>query len=212
MRTHNLPRPSCIAFIVLALSFVHAQLADADSLINGGVVSGAISVPGEKDSYTFTATVGESVQLRVADLSNNTFYPIITLYGPSGNYITYGTGQTVGAITYTATVSGAYTVVVADNSSGYAATGNYNLEFKSEYRPQAGGLLSHAPLKGALEATFLIRRFLFSNILLHTLQLEAHRRHCIAPRPEVFSHEVPVLLLDAPRDSQSTLPLEKADH
>ena len=40
---------------------------------------------------------------------------------------------------------------------------------KSEYRPQAGGLLSDAPSKGALEAAFLIRRFLFSNILLHTL-------------------------------------------
>jgi lysophospholipase L1-like esterase len=112
------------------LYFVHAPGANEGGVLpNGGVVPGTIEV-GDLDSYTFTATVGESVQLRVADLSNNTFYPIITLYGPSGNYITYGTGPTVGAINYTATVSGASTVVVADNSSGYAATGNYNLYFK----------------------------------------------------------------------------------
>jgi hypothetical protein len=40
--------------------------------------------------------------------------------------------------------------------------------WKSEYRPQAGGLLSDAPSKGALEAACLIRVLLLANVLLHT--------------------------------------------
>jgi hypothetical protein len=40
---------------------------------------------------------------------------------------------------------------------------------ESEYRPQAGGLLSEAPSKGALETSFFIRLLLFPEVLSHTL-------------------------------------------
>ncbi len=72
---------------------------------------------------------------------------------------------------------------------------------KSEYRPQAGGLLSGAPSKGALEASFLICRFLFSTILLHTLQLEPNRGHGVTTRPKVRAGEIALLLLHPPRNA-----------
>ena len=69
-----------------------------------------------------------------------------------------------------------------------------------------------APSKGALEAAFLIRLFLFPDVLLYTLQLKAHCGYGIPPCPDVFSDEVPILLLSAPRDGQGTLALQKAKH
>jgi hypothetical protein len=52
--------------------------------------------------------------------------------------------------------------------------GDVGWSMKSEYRPQAGGLLSDAPSKGALETSFFIRLLLSLDILLHTLPLEPH--------------------------------------
>jgi len=88
----------------------------------------------------------------------------------------------------------------------------WNYVQESEYRPQAGGLLSDAPSKGALEASFLIRGFLFSNILLHTLQLEPHRGHRVTARPKVRAGEIPLLLLYSPGDGQRALPFHKPHH
>jgi hypothetical protein len=60
-RRRNLPSRWYTVFIVLILLLVQVPLVSAASLVNGGVVSDAISAPGEQDSYTFTASVGESV-------------------------------------------------------------------------------------------------------------------------------------------------------
>src|SRR5262249_44766111 len=59
----------------------------------------------------------------------------------------------------------------------------------SEYRPQAGGLLRDAPSKGALETSFLIRFFLFADILLHTRQFEPHGGHRRAACPAYTGSE-----------------------
>ena len=84
-------------------------------------------------------------------------------------------------------------------------------QIKSEYRPQAGGLLSNAPSKGAVAASFFIRRrLLCAEVLLHPRQLDPHRRHRRAPCPEVFAHAVPALLRHAPRTGQSPLALQHA--
>jgi hypothetical protein len=81
---------------------------------------------------------------------------------------------------------------------------------QSEYRPNAGGLLSEAPSKGALEPTFLIGLFLFPDVLLHTLQLKAHGGHCIPTGPEVLADEIAIFLLHAPSKGKCALPFQKA--
>ena len=59
-----------VVFLTLAMSFAQISLTNAAELINGGVISDAISLPGEQDVHTFTANAGESVQLRVAHTGN----------------------------------------------------------------------------------------------------------------------------------------------
>src|SRR5918992_983449 len=66
------------------------------------------------------------------------------------------------------------------------------------------------PSEGALAASFLIGFLLFPDVLLHTLQLKSHRGHGIPTRPAMVPHEVPILLWDAPRNGQCTLPFQAA--
>jgi len=132
----------CLALI---LAFTWIPFASAASLVNGGHVSGAISTVGGQDSYTFTATAGENVWLRIADTSNSAFYPRITLYGPTGAYITYDNDGSVAGFTHTATTTGTYTVVVSDDSGNY--TGNYNFYFVRVPGANEGGSLGNGSLR-----------------------------------------------------------------
>src|SRR6185503_1484166 len=56
--------------------------AFAQSLVNGGVVSGTISAPGERDSLTFRLFLLESFQIRVVDVNASAFSPQIEVYNP----------------------------------------------------------------------------------------------------------------------------------
>src|SRR5262249_20754569 len=85
--------------------------------------------------------VGEGVQLRLADLSANAFYPRIDLYGPTGNLITFANGQDVAAITQQLPTTGTFTVVAYDVSTGSAQSGNYNLYFTRAPGANEGGTL-----------------------------------------------------------------------
>ena len=72
-------------------------------LDNGEVISDVISVVGQVDEYTFTANVGESVILRVADTQttefvNSDFVPRIELLDPSDSVVAVGQGALVGNI------------------------------------------------------------------------------------------------------------------
>ena len=113
---------------------------EGGSLINGGVISDAIDL-GDLDSYTFTANVGEEVQIRIANTSSNDFRPRITLYDPNGAYVTHNVYYGVAAISYTATATGTYTVVVADGTNAKDKTGNYDLYFVHMPGANEGGSL-----------------------------------------------------------------------
>jgi Bacterial pre-peptidase C-terminal domain len=127
---------------VLFLMFAWLSQAEAVDLINGGVISAAISAAGEQDFFTFVANAGESIQVRVADISGGAFLPLIYLYGPNGSYITYNQGQTVAELNnINLAATGTYTVVVSDNSVGNAQTGNYNIYFTKASGANEGGTL-----------------------------------------------------------------------
>jgi len=97
-------------------------------LVNGGVISEVID-RGDIDSYTFSAAVGQSVQIRVAATSDS-FTPRLDLYGPSGESIAADDGGRVATIRHTVTQNGTFTVVVTDSlSRGYAEAGPYDLYF-----------------------------------------------------------------------------------
>ncbi len=102
--------------------------AEHGALINGGSRSQSIEL-GDLDSYTFTATQGESIMLRAARMSGNV-WPSLRLYGPSGGLVSLhdGTGLATTLVRNILT-SGTYTVVVGDGSAKYGNTGAYRLYF-----------------------------------------------------------------------------------
>jgi len=128
------------------LYFANAPGANDDgTLPNGGKVSGEIEL-GDIDSYTFAASAGETVYLRVADTEttrfiNSSFQPYIGLLSPSGAFLTGSQGALVGDITRFLVESGTYTVVVFDESSGEDATGSYDLYYAKAIGANDDGVL-----------------------------------------------------------------------
>src|SRR5881275_1808063 len=85
------------------------------SLINGQTYSGTISVPGELDTWTFTATQGDYIALSMGTVTQTTahFAPWIRLLSPTGVLLgNSATGTGASDIAATAPTSGTYTVIV----------------------------------------------------------------------------------------------------
>ncbi|MCA9471859.1 MAG: GDSL-type esterase/lipase family protein [Nitrospirales bacterium] len=142
----------CTVAIGLFITFGQLHTVDAASLVNGGVISDSISAPGEQDIHTFTATAGESVQLRAAHTGGTVaLSPRLTLLAPNGAQIISTSGpqsRDVAAIScFTSslfcelTQTGTYTVVVSDGTSGGNQTGPYNLHFVRAPGANEGGAL-----------------------------------------------------------------------
>src|SRR5215831_7063829 len=68
--------------------------------------------------------------------------------------------------------------------------------------------------RGSLEFTPIVRVLvlLFADVGTDLFQLEAHRGHRVAPRPEVLTREVALLAPKLPGDGNRTLPFQEANH
>ena len=102
----------------------------ATDLLNGGYVSGTIDYEGDIDTYTFSLNAGETVMIRMADISvTGDLAPMLNLYSPSGTHLTGVTNgdSLVASIHYTATETGIYKIEASDRN--YASTGSYNIYF-----------------------------------------------------------------------------------
>ena len=135
------------AFLITLL----AGLSSAQALVNGGVVSAAIDVPGDEDVYTFSASAGENVILRVGDTGGTTLFPWLRVADPSGAAVDSKFGSAVAESAFVAGSSGTYTVVVDDASSGGLSTGPYDLHFVRAPGANEGGALPNGgDLNGSL--------------------------------------------------------------
>ena len=142
---NNSARKKSYLFVLLASIFV-SPAGLAMTLPNGGVVSDAISVSGEIDEYTFTATAGHTVYIRIADAESTEFVsspfsPFIELLDPNGSLIASASGALVGDIARFLVVTGRYTVRVSDGSFRRDETGSYNLYFARAPGANDDGLL-----------------------------------------------------------------------
>src|SRR5439155_19306384 len=101
-------------------------------ITNDGNYDGAIAA-GETNYYAVAANAGDSVLLRVGQLSSaNYFNPWLRVYGPDGALVGSGNiaGDTAEEVAFRATNSGTFTVVVSDgNYGGYDGTGTYELHY-----------------------------------------------------------------------------------
>jgi len=117
----------------------------AQGLVNGGVVHGAISAPGERDVYTFDALERHRFELRAVDPEASTFSPQIEVYGPAGALVATRSGPNVAVIDTvlvqlgSATPPGRYTVVVSNAGDAREQTGTYDLYFVLGGRGESNG-------------------------------------------------------------------------
>jgi hypothetical protein len=130
----------------------------AQSLVNGGVVSGTVSAPGEQDTYTFSALRGNWFEMRLVDVGASTFSPRLEVYNPRGVLIDTNASPDVAVIDTTevegglslTTPAGTYTVVVSDENG--TDTGDYDLHFVRVPGANAGGeLFDGVTVFGAIE-------------------------------------------------------------
>ncbi len=108
--------------------YVHVQRlnnpGNATSISFGGTLSDTISYPSQADAYTFTATAGDKLLVRVSK-SSGEIWPGIRVYGPSGANLCDDYGSTTAEIeSCTLSATGTYTVLTYDYLDG-SKTGDY---------------------------------------------------------------------------------------
>jgi hypothetical protein len=119
----------------------------AQELVNGGVVRGTLSTPGQQDTYTFTAQSNNWFELRAVDVDGSAFTPRIEVHNPRGDLLLAGSGAEVAVIDSTRIVGfpdtppGTYTVVVSNADGVRAPGGTYDLHFVLAPGANAGGEL-----------------------------------------------------------------------
>jgi trimeric autotransporter adhesin len=118
---------ACI-FLLLSLMTLCVNTATAQgALTNGWTHTGTISPVGHSDSWTFSANVGDSIVIRVGEITQtNSFTPRIRLLNPIPTQQASASGSIAAEIAVTATNTGTFTVIV-DDAFGTTATGTYRL-------------------------------------------------------------------------------------
>lgn len=130
MHIPRIPAPVavCLALLCLLAVAPAAQITPKGHLHNGGSFSGRIFPALDVDSYAFKVNQGETVLIRIADLSGSNLSPQITLYHPNGSVIDWGWGNITAGINFVAPVKGVYTLVVQDYNAGLD-TGAYRIHY-----------------------------------------------------------------------------------
>lgn len=104
----------------------NAFAALSNPLVNGDTVLKALGGVGQTNSWSFLASTGDRIVLRVGKSgTTGTFNPWMRLYNP--NNVLLGSQSTASAaeIALTATNIGIYTVLVSDGSVAHNQTGSY---------------------------------------------------------------------------------------
>jgi large repetitive protein len=129
------------------LSYTLAPGANAGgALTPGGMKLGELEL-GELESFTFTASVGQGVHVRVADITSSSLIPGFTVYRPNGSAVGSTWGSTVAAMAFSAPQDGIYTVVVYDAADSASGTGAFRLSYTLAPGANAGGALTPGEAK-----------------------------------------------------------------
>lgn len=100
---------------------------DGGPMTNGVMHTGLI-VTGDLDPWTFNATNGDAIIVRVGAITGtNTFTPWVRLYGPNGKLLDSGFGGLAGEVAVTATNTGTFIALVSDGNGALSGSGNYRL-------------------------------------------------------------------------------------
>ena len=120
-------KPLCFVSLLALAVFCHGNARAQGNLTNGWTHTGSISPVGDSDTWTFTANAGDSIMIRVGEISQTgSFTPRIRLQNPSAVLIASASGAVAANVSVTATNTGTFTVIV-DDVVGTSATGNYRI-------------------------------------------------------------------------------------
>jgi len=121
-----------LSYLKLPGSFIVSPADEGGALTNGALSIGAVT-SGDLDVWSFTATNGDNVLLRIGQLTATGYFnPWLRVYGPDGALLGSGNiaGDATEEIVLTATNTGVFTVLVADGNYGdYGGTGTYQLNY-----------------------------------------------------------------------------------
>lgn len=100
---------------------------EGGALTNGLRHTGSLAL-GDLDAYTFNATAGDAIVLRMGEsVTGSALTPELRLYSPAGALVDWGYGAAATEVAANAPVTGEYLVVASDYTSGFAGTGDYQL-------------------------------------------------------------------------------------
>jgi len=134
---------------------------DGISIVFGETITSSIDLEAELDSYTFTASNGDTILVRMSVIDTD-IEPEIRLYAPNGSKLIddYTTSHTA-EFEYTITNSGTYTVLAGDHFG--TTTGNYSIYIQkinipgNAVSPKAGETIS-----GSLDLLAEMDSYIFS--------------------------------------------------
>ncbi len=139
-----------ILFLIAHCLIAHAENTNLAAYISENAHAASISISfgqtisdslavGESDTFTFSASAGNVVMIRMS-CSSGLLDPEVQLYGPDGTklYESWG-GSTADIVTTGLPTSGTYTIVARDHLGTYS--GNYNLSLE-RLNPGTGTAIS----------------------------------------------------------------------
>jgi hypothetical protein len=137
--------------ILMSVSFLAAAAPSQyrDAISYGQTLTGSLSVAGELDTYTFSASAGDVIVIRMAELTN-ALEPQLVLYSPGGSVLENEWSYTmIELFEVTLATTGTYSVVARDN--GNDDTGDYSIHLQCLNNPAgASGITYSQTLSGSL--------------------------------------------------------------
>lgn len=105
---------------------------NAKTISCGQPVNDSVAAAAQLNVYSFAASAGDKVALRVARTSGDSFFPLLELYSPVGDRL--GSGSAVSpTVNASLTATGAHTAMVSD--SGRVSTGAYSVTWEMSTGP-----------------------------------------------------------------------------
>jgi hypothetical protein len=103
--------------------------ADTGVLVDGATHTGAITIAGQVDRWTFAASAGDRIAVHIGEITDsNGFSPWIRLQAPNGTILSSQFGANAAQIEgIAAPAAGTYAVFVASGDSGSNGLGTYRL-------------------------------------------------------------------------------------
>ena len=99
----------------------------------GNTVSASLGVPGEADTYSFLGSVGETVVIRISEVSGTNFNPELRLYSPTGTLLAQRTSPLNVELSYTVPLDGIYSVLIRDHEGN--GVGVYYINIQNVNNP-----------------------------------------------------------------------------